>query len=124
MYRAPVVLCYLEAMSYQAAAARLGVSEDAVRGRLRGPASGCARRLARRGIEVPAIIAAARPEIRGNVRHRTGTSHGPAAISLSVGGVAGLGAISRSVISLTERTCRTMMLTRLKACAAAAGARG
>ncbi len=42
-YRAPVVLCYLEAMSYQAAAASLGVTEDTVRGRLRGPASGCGR---------------------------------------------------------------------------------
>jgi RNA polymerase sigma factor (sigma-70 family) len=33
-YRAPVVICYLEGMTYQAAAASLGVTEDAVRGRL------------------------------------------------------------------------------------------
>ena len=33
-YRAPIVLCYLEAMSYATAAGRLRLTEDAVRGRL------------------------------------------------------------------------------------------
>jgi len=41
-----------------------------------------------------------------------------AAINLSVGGPTGLNAISRSAISMYKRTCRTMMLTKLKAAAA------
>ena len=40
-YRAPIVLCYLQAMSYTTAAAHLGLTEDAVRGRLARAARGC-----------------------------------------------------------------------------------
>ena len=77
-YRAPVVLCYLEAMSYQAAAASLGVTEDTVRGRLARARERLRKSLARRGVEVPAIVAAARPAIPAVVvRHRIGASHGP-----------------------------------------------
>ena len=119
-YRAPVVLCYLEAMSYQAAAASLGVTEGAVRGRLARARQRLRKRLARRGVEVPAIIAAARPAIPAVVvRHELVQAMARAAINFSVGGAAGLGAISRSAIFLYERTCRTMMLTKLKAAAAA-----
>ena len=119
-YRAPVVLCYLEAMSYQAAAASLGVTEDTVRGRLARARERLRKSLARRGVEVPAIVAAARPAIPAVVvRHGLVQATARAAIGLSAGGAASLGAISRSAISLYERTCRTMMLTKLKAAAAA-----
>ena len=119
-YRAPVVLCYLEAMSYQAAAASLGVTEDTVRGRLARARERLRKSLARRGVEVPAIVAAARPAIPAVVvRHGLVQATARAAVGLSAGGAASLGAISRSVISLCERTCRTMMLTKLKAAAAA-----
>ena len=77
-YRAPVVLCYLEAMSYQAAAASLGVTEDTVRGRLARARERLRKSLARRGVEVPAIVAAARPAIPAVVvRHRIGAGDGP-----------------------------------------------
>ena len=119
-YRAPVVLCYLEAMSYQAAAASLGVTEDTVRGRLARARERLRKSLARRGVEVPAIVAAARPAIPAVVvRHGLVQATARAAVDLSAGGAASLGTISRSVISLYERTCRTMMLTKLKAAAAA-----
>jgi RNA polymerase sigma factor (sigma-70 family) len=119
-YRAPVVLCYLEAMSYQAAAASLGVTEDAVRGRLARARERLRKSLARRGVEVPAIIEAARPAIPAVVvRHELVQATARAAVGLSAGGSASLETISRSVISLCERTCRTMMLTKLKAFAAA-----
>ena len=90
-YRAPVVLCYLEAMSYQAAAARLGVTEDAVRGRLARARERLRTRLTRRGVEIPAILAAARPAIPAVVV-RTGLVQATAraAIGLSAGGAAGL----------------------------------
>ena len=112
-YRAPVVLCYLEAMSYQAAAASLGVTEDTVRGRLARARERLRKSLACRGIEAP--LAVARPAIPAVV-FRTGLVQATAraAADLSAGGAASLGAISRSVISLYERTCRTMMLTKLK----------
>ena len=119
-YRAPVVLCYLEAMSYQAAAASLGVTEDTVRGRLARARERLRKSLARRGVEVPAIVAVTRPAIPAVVvRHELVQATARAAIRLSAGGAASLGALSRSVISLYERTCRTMMLTKLKVSAAA-----
>jgi RNA polymerase sigma factor (sigma-70 family) len=119
-YRAPVVLCYLEAMSYQATAASLGVSEDTVRGRLARARDRLRKSLVRRGIEIPSVVAATQPAtpvvaVRPGLVQATAR----AAIGLSTGGSVGVGAISRSVISLSERTCRTMFLTKLKAAAAA-----
>jgi hypothetical protein len=107
-YRAPVVLCYLEAMSYQAAAASLGVSEDTVRGRLARARERLRRSLARRGVEVPALVASARPPVI--VR--------PALVRATARAAAGLDVFSRSVISLCERTIPIMTLTRLKISAA------
>jgi RNA polymerase sigma factor (sigma-70 family) len=119
-YRAPVVLCYLEAMSYQAAAASLGVTEDTVRGRLARARERLRKSLARRGVEVPAIVAAAQPAIPAVViRPGLAQATARAAVGLSAGGAASLEVISLSAISLCERTCRTMMLTKLKAAAAA-----
>ena len=57
-YRAPIVLCYLEAMSYQAAASRLGLTEDTVRGRLARARERLRSRLTRRGVEASAILGA------------------------------------------------------------------
>jgi RNA polymerase sigma factor (sigma-70 family) len=62
-YRAPTVLCYLEAMSYRAAAIRLGLTEDALRGRLARARERLRSRLTRRGVEVSAILGATRPLI-------------------------------------------------------------
>jgi RNA polymerase sigma factor (sigma-70 family) len=119
-YRAPVVLCYLEAMSYQAAAVSLGLTEGRVRGRLARARERLRKSLARRGVEVPAVVAAARPAIPAVViRPGLAQATARAAVGLSAGGAASLEAISQSVISLCERTCRTMMLTKLKAAAAA-----
>ena len=120
-YRAPVVLCYLEAMSYEAAAASLGVTEDTVRGRLARARERLRGALTRRGVEVPAILDGRRPAIAGGGRPDPDWCRrrpGPRSASRRAGRRA-LGAISRSVISLCERTCRTMMLTKLKAAAAA-----
>jgi RNA polymerase sigma factor (sigma-70 family) len=119
-YRAPVVLCYLQAMSYQAAAASLGVTEDTVRGRLARARERLRKSLTRRGVEVPAIVAITRPAIPPVVvRSGLVQATARAAATLSVGGTASVGGFSRSVISLYERACRTMMLTKLKLAAAA-----
>ena len=47
--RAPLLLCYLEEMSYAAAAARLGVTEGSIRGRLVKARDLLRARLTRRG---------------------------------------------------------------------------
>jgi RNA polymerase sigma factor (sigma-70 family) len=119
-YRAPIVLCYLEAMSYQAAAASLGVTEDTVRGRLARARGRLRKNLARRGVAVPATLAVTPPAISAVVV-RDGLVHATAraAAALLAGGPASQSALSQSVIFLYERTCRTMMLTTLKRCAAA-----
>jgi RNA polymerase sigma factor (sigma-70 family) len=57
--RAPVTLCYLEGLTYEAAAHQLGVSEAMVRGRLSRARERLRARLLRRGVTVPASLLAA-----------------------------------------------------------------
>ena len=58
---ASVALCYLEGLTYEAAAQHLGVSEGTVRGRLARARERLRRRLSARGMTVPAglIVAGA-----------------------------------------------------------------
>ncbi len=53
-YQRPLVLCYFEGMSYEQVAARLGVSETTVRGRLARGKDRLRARLTRRGVTAPA----------------------------------------------------------------------
>ncbi len=62
--RAPVVLCYLQGLTYAAAAHQLGLSEMAVRGRLARARDRLRQRLSRRGVTVPARLLVA-----GATRH-------------------------------------------------------
>ncbi len=57
--KAPVVLCYLEGLSYDAAAHQLELTEGALRGRLAQARKRLRSRLARRGVTVPAALIAA-----------------------------------------------------------------
>jgi len=57
--RTAVVLCYLEGLTYVAAAQRLGLSEDSIRGRLARARDRLRRRLTGRGITLPAALLAA-----------------------------------------------------------------
>jgi len=52
--RAPIVLCYLQGLTYDAAAHRLGLSDVAIRGRLARARERLRQRLIRRGVAVPA----------------------------------------------------------------------
>jgi RNA polymerase sigma factor (sigma-70 family) len=118
-YRAPIVLCYLEAMSYEEAASRLGLTEDALRGRLARARERLRARLTRRGVEVSGILVTSRPAIRATPVVRSGLlqSTVQAAMSVSVGSVVDAGLISQTAISLSERICRTMIRTKLSAAA-------
>jgi RNA polymerase sigma factor (sigma-70 family) len=57
--RAPVTLCYLEGLTYEAAAHQLALSEGIVRGRLSRARERLRTRLLRRGVTVPAGLLAA-----------------------------------------------------------------
>jgi len=57
--RAPVVLCYLQGLTYAAAAHQLGLSEVAIQGRLARARERLRHRLIRRGVTVPAGLLAA-----------------------------------------------------------------
>jgi RNA polymerase sigma factor (sigma-70 family) len=54
--RAPIVLCGLQGLSYEAASARLGASETTVRGRLARARAKLKRRLARRGVTASSVL--------------------------------------------------------------------
>ena len=115
----PIVLCYLEAMSYEEAASRLGLTEDALRGRLARARERLRSRLTRRGVEVSGSLVTSRPAIRATPVVRSGLlqSTVQAARSVSVGSVVDTGLISETAISLSERICRTMIRTKLSAAA-------
>jgi RNA polymerase sigma factor (sigma-70 family) len=57
--RTPIVLCYLQGLTYDAAACRLGLTEVAVRGRLARAREQLRIRLTRRGMTVPGGLLAA-----------------------------------------------------------------
>ncbi len=66
--RTVVVLCYLEGMTYDAAAQRLGLSEGSIRGRLARARDQLRRRLTRRGVTLPAALLAAGTLAEGQAR--------------------------------------------------------
>jgi RNA polymerase sigma factor (sigma-70 family) len=114
-YRAPTVLCYLEAMSYQMAASRLGLTEDAVRGRLARARERLRSRLTRRGVEASAIIGAGRPALVRPHLVRPGLlqSTVQAAMNVSVARVVDTFLTDGTAISLGERIGSTMLRTKM-----------
>ncbi len=74
--RAPVVLCYLQGMSYEMGARQLGLSEAAIRGRLARRAA-LRQGLVRRGVTVPAgllvagVAAQAQAAVPSSLIHST-----------------------------------------------------
>jgi RNA polymerase sigma factor (sigma-70 family) len=94
--RAPIVLCYLQGMTYAAAGNQLGLSEVAIRGRLARARARLRHRLTRRGVTVPAglLVAGAAgqaqaavplPLIHSTVRIALGFVTGHAATVLARG---------------------------------------
>ncbi|WP_406698975.1 sigma-70 family RNA polymerase sigma factor [Singulisphaera sp. Ch08] len=120
-YRSPIVLCYLQGLSYEMAANQLGISEGTIRGRLARARDRLRIRLTRRGVVLPAgyLIAenawtsasAALPTdlIDAAVQGAMQTAAGKGAVA---------GAVSASVAVLTKGVLRTMFLTQFKMMAA------
>ena len=112
--RGVVVLCYLEGLTYDAAAQRLGLSEGAVRGRLARARDQLRRRLTRRGVTIPAGFLAA-----GAVAHAHAAQMLPVAaplidstIRMALGFTAGAAANA-----LARGVLRSMFLSNLRAAA-------
>jgi len=107
-YRAPVVLCYLEGLTCAAAAGRLGCPVGTVKVRLSRARDLLRTRLTRRGLALPAALAAAGLSARP-------ASAAPAAL---------LGATTARAAMLASGALRLMLLDSLKWAATAALAIG
>ena len=115
-YRESVVLCYLQGLSTQAAAQRLGCPQGTVLSRLSRAREQLRKRLTRRGLIAPAGLLAA------GLATETAKAAVPAAlarvaIQAAVATVlhqaAGSAAISASAVQLTRGVLRTMFYTKL-----------
>jgi RNA polymerase sigma factor (sigma-70 family) len=115
-YRAPIVLCDLEGLSYREAAARLRCPQGTLSGRLTRARALLARRIARRD---PAVGAAT----LGTLLARDASASLPphllastvrAGVGLAAGQVLAGGPVSCKVASLTEGVLKMLLLSRLK----------
>ncbi len=120
-YRAPLVLCYLEGLTRDEAARRLGLSLNRLRGRLDYGRRLFRGRLARRGVALPAVLL-------GGLLAREASATVPPLLVVSTVTAAALPAAGRGVpaglvparvLALTEGMVRTMTATKLKVTAAA-----
>jgi cyanophycinase len=115
-YRLPVLLCCLEGKSRQDAARELGWTEGVVKGRLERGRKRLHAQLTRRGLTLPAAVAAvelARGVARACVPLPLVMSTTKAAVQLAAGPVAA-GLISARVATLTEGVLQGMLLRKLR----------
>jgi RNA polymerase sigma factor (sigma-70 family) len=120
-YRKPIVLCYLEHMTYQQAASHLRWSEGTTQGRLARARSLLRARLTRRGVTlgVATLGALALPHEASAVSVSMLLSAVRTARFFGLGEAAGVGTVSTAAEALVKQTLRTMMMAKLKMVAAA-----
>ncbi len=131
-FRVPVLLCYLEGMTYEDAARALGATEGSIRGRLAQARERLRRRLARRGLApdgaLRTMVLSSRDLAEARAAVMDSTIRGSLRIAESRATVAG--SASSSVTVLTEGTLKAMRFSKIRAvafvvlaaCLAAAGA--
>jgi RNA polymerase sigma factor (sigma-70 family) len=107
-YRLPVVLCYLEGLTNEQAADRLGCPRGTILSRLSRAREQLRRRLCRRGLDLPAILPIPLPTV-------------PPALVESVlrGAAVREGAFSTSVLTLAEGVLLSMSMHKLRLAALA-----
>lgn len=109
--RAPIVHCYLQGLTYSAAAHRLGLSEVAVRGRLARARERLRRRLTHRGVIIPAglLVAGAAADLQAAVS--TSLVHSTARVAMGF-------AAGNTAAALAQGVLNAMLLHKIKAAAA------
>jgi RNA polymerase sigma factor (sigma-70 family) len=113
-YRSPLVLCYLEGVTYDEAAQRLGCPKGTVSTRLTRARELLRLRLARRGVTLPAGLLAG--WLAGDA-----PAEAPAALmTATVRAATTATACAARVASLTDKVVRAMFLTRVKTATALA----
>jgi len=122
-YRGPIVLCYLNGLTHEEAAARLRCPVGTVRSRLAWARDRLRARLGRRGL-APAegmIGLALRPTAVPRALIESTVAGG---IRLAAGKAAAAGAVSAGAVTLAEGVSRTMIATKLRVCGGRVGAAG
>ncbi len=120
-YRRPIVLCYLEDMTYQQAADYLQWSEGTTRGRLARGKQLLRDRLTRRGVAfvAAAIGAGSAPKMASAVSMPLLRSTTRAAGQIALGESVAAGSVSTTTVALMKQAMRSMMIARLKIAAVA-----
>jgi RNA polymerase sigma factor (sigma-70 family) len=118
-YRAPIVLCDLEGLSYREAAARLGCPQGTLSGRLTRARALLARRLAHRGAPVTtaALAALLAREALASVPPSLLEGTIRAGAVIAAGKALGEAVASSKVASLSEGVLKKLLLSKLKAVA-------
>jgi RNA polymerase sigma factor (sigma-70 family) len=120
-YRKPIILCYLEHMTYQQAANHLCWTEGTTQGRLARGRSLLRDRLVRRGVSLGAATLGALtlPQDASAVSMSMLLPAVRAARCFGLGEAAGAGTASTAAEVLVKQAMRTMILAKLKVVAAA-----
>jgi len=105
--RAPVTLCYLEGLTYEAAAHQLALSEVTLRGRLARARERLRHRLTRRGVTVPTALIVAGSASQAHAAIPTPLVH--STIRIALGFMAG-----NTAAVLARGVLNSMLLNQLK----------
>jgi RNA polymerase sigma factor (sigma-70 family) len=115
-YRAPLILCYLECLTRDEAAAQLGVTPGSLHGLLERGRDLLRKRLVKRGLALSATLSAiALGESLGHALSPTFVlSSSRAAALLAAGKPLPEGAVAAQVLTLTQEVVKSMFFTKLK----------
>jgi len=117
-YRAVIVLCDLEDRTRKEVARQLGVAEGTVAGRLARARAMLAKRLAQRGVTLSGLALAAalaRNVASADVPNSVMSSTISAANLAATGQAVAAGAISPTVVALTDGVLKAMLMNKLRA---------
>jgi RNA polymerase sigma factor (sigma-70 family) len=116
-HRAPLILCYLECLTRDEAAQRLGLSPGSLHGRLERGRDLLREQLTKRGLTLTAVMSAA--VLGGSVAQAAlaptfVVSSTKAAMLLAAGQSLAESAVATHVVALTREVLKNMLLTKLK----------